>query len=457
MARLVCISNRLPMETGPAGGLVVALSAALAESGGTWVGWSGATAATPSPALAPIDGGPFGRLAFDLTEAEVAGYYMGYANSVLWPILHSRADLMRIAHDELAVYKAVNRRLARMVLDVIAADDLLWVHDFHLLPLAWELRALGARNRVGLFLHTPFAAPHDMAALPNAGEVAEWLACHDLVGLQTEADVARARASLAAVAEARPGAGGQVVIGRRATRITAFPVAIDVGEFAALAGAEYRRLPPGLVRPDRALMIGVDRLDYTKGLPQRFRALAAFLEAHEDWQGHVSLLQIAPPTREGLAAYDAIRDETEALAGHINGRFADITWSPLRYIHRPVARERLAGLHRAARAALVTPLMDGMNLVAKEYVAAQDAADPGVLVLSQFAGAAEQMADALLVNPHDIEQVAGAIHVALSMPVRDRRRRHERLFAGLLARDVHWWSAAFLGTLRGPRPEPPPA
>jgi trehalose 6-phosphate synthase len=455
--RLICVSNRLPTGDAPSGGLVVALADVLAETGGTWVGWSGASAGTASAALAPVEGGPFRRLAFDLTDAEVAGYYAGYANAVLWPILHARADLMDIVHEDLAVYKAVNRRLAGMLIDVIAPDDIVWVHDFHLLPLAWELRALGAANRIGLFLHTPFPAPQDMAALPNAGEVAGWLSQHDLVGLQTEADVRKFRASLSALAEARAGEDGIVELGRRATRVAAFPISIDTREFAELAVAEHRSLPPGIVKPDRALVIGVDRLDYTKGLPQRFRAFAAFLERHEDWHRHVSLLQISPPTREGVAAYDAIRDETEALAGRINGQFADITWAPIRYIHRHVARERLAGLYRAARVALVTPLMDGMNLVAKEYVAAQDPADPGVLVLSQFAGAAEQMQDALQVNPHDIEQVAAAIHSALVMPPRERRRRQERLMEGLLAQDVHWWSAAFLTALRGPRPSQPSA
>ncbi len=454
MGRLIAVSNRLPTGPNPTGGLVVALSDVLAGSGGLWVGWGGDIAEAPADRLADLGEGPFRRLAFDLTAAEVEGYYLGHANSVLWPVLHGRTDLMQIASGHLMAYKAVNGRLARMLAALVEPDDLLWVHDFHLLPLAWELRALGVENRIGLFLHTPFPAPFDLAALPNAAETCDWLMRYDLVGLQTAADLRKFRAALAAVAGADTSDdGGLVRLGRQTTRAAALPIAIDTAGFAALAEAEFGRLPPGVVKSERALIIGVDRLDYSKGLPQRFRAFAEFLARNEDWHRHVSLLQISPPTREGVAAYDAIREETEVLAGRINGAYADITWAPLRYIHRQIPRATLAGLYRAARVGLVTPLMDGMNLVAKEYVAAQDPADPGVLILSQFAGAAEQMEDALIVNPHDVEQVARAIRTALTMPPRERHRRYERLMAGLLAQDVHGWSAAFLQALGGPRPQ----
>ena len=463
MGRLVCVSNRIPLGADPSGGLVVALGDVLAGSDGVWIGAAGGPVETPARSLTPIEGGPFRRLSFDLTEAELAGYYAGYANAVLWPILHGRADLMAISGEALSVYKAVNRRIARMLMPELRPDDLVWVHDFHLFPLAHELRVLGARNRIGFFLHTPFPAPFDMAALPNGLELCHWLMRYDLVGLQGTRDVRKFRASLRALAEAdtgpEPGAtsgldedaaedDGVIRLAGNVARVAAFPIAIDTAEFAALAEAEHGRLPPGIVKPDRALMIGVDRLDYSKGIPQRFRSFDTFLDRHPDMHRHVSLLQIAPPTREGVEAYDAIRAETEALAGRINGAHADLGWAPIRYIHRHVARETLAGLFRAARVGLVTPLMDGMNLVAKEYVAAQDPADPGVLVLSQFAGAAEQMEDALIVNPHDIEQVAGAMLTALTMAPGERRKRHEQLLEGLEARDVHWWAQAFLDALR---------
>jgi trehalose 6-phosphate synthase len=447
MGRLICISNRLPLGPNPTGGLVVAVKDALEGAGGVWIGSSGNTVDAPDDRLTEIPGAGFRRLAFDLTEAEQDGYYSGYSNAVLWPIFHARTDLAQIAAEHLQAYRAVNARVARMVAAEVQPDDRIWVHDFHFLALAHELRVLGVTNPIGFFLHTPFPAPDDMGALPNGEEVCRWLSRFDLVGLQTERDVRKCRASLLAVGGAEEPGGDLMRVAGREMRVAAFPIAIDVAEFAALAEAEFARLPPGIVKGDRALMIGVDRLDYTKGLPNRFRAFAEFLNRHEDWHRHVSLLQISPPTREGLKAYDTIREETETLAGRINGAYADITWQPIRYIHRSIPRETLAGLYRGARVGLVTPLMDGMNLVAKEYVAAQDPADPGVLILSQFAGAAEQMEDALMVNPHDPEHLAGVIHEALTLPLADRRRRHGRLMEGLVAQDVHWWSRSFLEAL----------
>ncbi len=447
MSRLICVSNRIPTGPNPSGGLVVALADVLDETGGIWVGSSGDTVINPADTLREIEGGPFRRLAFDLTADEQARYYGGYSNSVLWPILHGRADLMQIASEDLAVYKSVNRRIARMLAALLQPDDRLWVHDFHLLPLAYELRVLGVTNRIGFFLHTPFTAPFEMAAMPNGLEMCHWLMRYDLIGLQSDRDVRKFNASLAAVAEAEVLDDHMIRLGRETVQVGAYPISIDAEEFANLAEAQFHKLPEGIVKSSRALMIGVDRLDYTKGLPQRFRAFGEFLERHQDWHRKVSLLQIAPPTRDGLKAYDTIREETETLAGRINGANADLGWAPIRFIHRPIPRETLAGLYRAAHVGLVTPLMDGMNLVAKEFVAAQNPADPGVLILSHFAGAAEQMEDALLVNPHDTEQVATTILTALTMAPGERRKRYERLMQGLLDRDVHWWSRAFLDDL----------
>ncbi len=451
MSRLICVSNRIPTGPNPSGGLVVALADVLAATGGVWVGFGGQTRDAPSDALTEIEGGPFRRLSFDLSEQELQGYYAGHSNSVLWPILHARADLMEIGSGHLSVYKSVNRRIARMLAGILKPDDRIWVHDFHLIPLAYELRVLGFENPIGFFLHTPFPAPFDMAALPNAFEVCTWLMHYDLIGLQSERDVRKFHASLTAEAEAEPDGRFHMRLGQRRVCVRAFPIAIDTAEFQKLAAEQFERLPPGIVKKDRRLLIGVDRLDYSKGLPQRFKAFATFLAQNEDWHRHVSLLQISPPTREGVKAYDTIREETETLAGRINGAYADLGWAPLRYIHRPIARETLAGLFRAAHVGLVTPLMDGMNLVAKEYIAAQDPDDPGVLILSQFAGAAEQMDEALIVNPHDTEQVAATILTALTMSAGERRRRYEQLMQGLTNRDVHWWSKAFLSSLDATR------
>ena len=447
MARLICLSNRIPLGPNPSGGLVVALEDALTETGGLWIGSSGKPVEDPVEELRPVEGGPFARMIFDLSPQENEEYYAGCANSVLWPLFHGRTDLMDIRSEFLAAYKSVNRRIARMLVAILRPDDRIWVHDFHLIPLAHELRNLGVTNRIGFFLHTPFPTPLAMQALPNGEEICFWLAAYDLVGLQAERDTRNALAAMVELGGATELAGGVARMGLRQVRIATFPIAIDATEFQSLAEAEFDKLPPGIVKADRRLMIGVDRLDYSKGVPQRFRAFGEFLDRHEDWHRHVSLLQISPPTREGVQAYDDIRAELEHLAGSINGTHADITWNPIRYIHRAVPREMLAGLYRAADVALVTPLMDGMNLVAKEFVAAQNPEDPGVLILSQFAGAAEQMPEALIINPHDIEQMATSMLTALAMSQRERIERHSALMAGLVAHDVHWWSKGFLTAL----------
>ncbi|MEI4471862.1 alpha,alpha-trehalose-phosphate synthase (UDP-forming) [Frigidibacter sp. MR17.24] len=445
--RLICVSNRIPTGAEPSGGLVVALADVLARSGGVWIGAAPDTAEGPDDSLSEIAGGPFRRLAFRLTEAEHDGYYAGYSNAVLWPVVHDRADLMAYRREDRETYRAVNRRIARMVAAVLRPGDRLWIHDYHLLPLAAELRRLGVDVPIGFFLHTPFPTALALQAMPHGDEICGWLMAHDLVGLQAERDCVHARSALTRVGGIEETAEGLYAHEGRRLRVAAFPIGIDTADFARTAAEAFDRLPPGIVKPPRQLMIGVDRLDYSKGLPNRFRAFRHFLDRHEDWHRRVSLLQIAPPTREGLKAYDQIREELEGLAGKVNGAFADITWTPIRYIHRPVPRDVLAGLYRASHIALVTPLMDGMNLVAKEFVAAQDPGDPGVLILSRFAGAAEQMPEALVVNPHDEGEIAGQILTALTMPLAERRRRYAALMQDLAARDVHWWSGGFLSAL----------
>ena len=451
MGRLVVVSNRLPLGENPSGGLVVALKEAL-SGGGLWIGNSGVSAeGEPSPDLESHPGAPFDRLSFDITEAEHEGYYLGYANSVLWPLCHRRVDLLEMRPEYLSAYRRVNRRIARQVARVVGPDDGIWVQDYHHLPLAHELRAQGVKNPIGLFLHIPFPGPMAFQALPNAEEVARWIAAFDLFGLQGKRDVSACLEALRTIPGAEVRADGRVAIEGAEVRVAAFPIGIDVDDFLAAAEKAGPR-PEG-----PALIIGVDRLDYSKGIPQRFRAYADLLDRRPDLAGQVELLQIAPPTREEVQAYQDIREELEQLTGQINGAHADLDWTPIRYIHRPVPRERLAVLFRHARVGLVTPLADGMNLVAKEFVCAQDPADPGVLVLSKFAGAAEQMGrHALIVNPHDVEEMAQAIVTALWMSEGERRERHAELLEGLRAQDIHWWRRSFLAALdvasgRGPK------
>ncbi len=443
MGRLIVVSNRLPLGDTSSGGLVVALKDALTD-GGVWIGNSGKIAKEPSSELRDHPGAPFQRLSFDLTRAEYRNFYLGYSNSVLWPLCHGRADLLELQPAYLEAYREVNRRIARMVADVAEPDDRIWVQDYHLFPLAHELRALGVEAPIGFFLHIPFPGPMEFQALSNGRELCQWIAAYDLMGLQASRDVASCLQVFRQVPGAQILLNGQLKLEDRIVRVASFPIAIDPVEFAHMA----EKAPVRTLSEEADLVIGVDRLDYSKGLPQRFRAFGHLLDDRPDLAGRVGLLQIAPPTREEVKAYQDIREELEQLSGRINGAHATLGWTPIRYIHRAVDRARLAGLFREARVGMVTPLADGMNLVAKEYVAAQNPEDPGVLVLSKFAGAVEQMSGgAIIVNPHDIAEMAEALAQALVMPLEERRRRYEAMAAVLRDQDIAWWRERFLSAL----------
>ncbi|MGR3484578.1 MAG: alpha,alpha-trehalose-phosphate synthase (UDP-forming) [Paracoccaceae bacterium] len=445
--RLIVVSNRIPTEAEPSGGLVVALHAALSDRGGVWIGSSGERSEAPGDDLRPLPvGGAYERLAFDLTEAEHQGFYLGYANSVLWPLFHHRADLIHIEEADRHAYLSVNRRVADMIAKVVRPDDVIWVHDYHFLPLARELRRAGVTCRLGFFLHIPFPYAGDIQALPDAREFPGWLAAYDLVGLQTQRDVATAIEYFRKDTVAEFDLRGALSLGDRSFEIRSFPIGIDVDEFqraAEAADIEIVNLPA-----EQKLLLGVDRLDYSKGLPQRFAAFAEWLDRREETHGpRATLLQIAPPSREDVEAYREIREELERLAGSVNGEYAELDWTPIRYLRRPLPREVIAGLYRRADVMLVTPLADGMNLVAKEYVAAQDGADPGVLILSPFAGAAEQLSGAVMVSPYDAQGMADAIEEAIAMPLSERQARYLAMMHTLRETDIAWWTDRYLRAL----------
>ena len=459
MARLVCVSNRLadPRKT-EAGGLAVALSGALKAAGGLWFGWSGKILENTEGAT-PDDGevqmqqaGSVTLATIDLSQSDYDAYYLGYSNGVLWPIFHYRLDLADFDAGYIDGYRRVNQLFARKLMPLLQPDDIVWVHDYHLIPLAAELRALGCTNRIGFFLHIPLPPQLILAAIPGH----EWLLraffAYDLVGFQSNADLLHFCRYVSAEAHAEDqGDGKRWRAFGRTLQAGAFPIGIDVAEFDALAKAPdatamYTRMKEEYSR--RQLLVGVDRLDYSKGLPQRLRAFREMLRRYPENSRSTTLIQIAAPSRESVDAYADILRELESLAGSINGDFGELDWMPVRYIHRTVARKKLPGLYRAARVALVTPLRDGMNLVAKEFIVSQDPDDPGVLVLSRFAGAAEQMQqDAILVNPYDASATAEAIQFALQMPLAERRRRHQSMLASICSFDVHWWSNNFLRQL----------
>ncbi len=455
MSRLVVVSNRVadPRKAAAAGGLAVALGDALAASGGLWFGWSGTVVEGGTPGEGEMHTQPAGNVTLstvDLCREDHDSYYLGYSNGVLWPVFHYRLDLADFDAGYIGGYRRVNQLLARKLLPLIKPADIIWVHDYHLIPMAAELRALGCRNRIGFFLHIPLPPPLILAAVPEHEWLIRSLFAYDLVGFQTHVDVEHFSRYVGEEVGAETLAEHQFRAFGRKVRAQAFPIGIDVDELAALthgkeASDMYERMKDEYSR--RRILLGVERLDYSKGLPQRLRAFRELLKNYPENLNSATLIQIASPSREALDTYAGLRQELESLCGSINGDYGELDWMPVRYIHRNVARKRLPGLYRAAAVALVTPLRDGMNLVAKEFIAAQDPANPGVLVLSRFAGAAEQLREALLVNPYDTHGTAETIQLALQMPLVERQRRHQLLLERIRRQDVHWWRQAFLDAL----------
>ncbi|QIL70273.1 alpha,alpha-trehalose-phosphate synthase (UDP-forming) [Diaphorobacter sp. HDW4B] len=456
MGRLVVVSNRLADPRKPAaGGLAVALGESLQKSGGLWFGWSGNIsedgASGNDSNLHMRNSGKVTLATVDLNRSAYESYYEGYSNSVLWPVFHYRLDLANFNTSHLAGYRRVNQLFARKLKPLLRDDDTIWVHDYHLIPLAAELRALGCRQRIGFFLHIPLPPALILAAIPQHEWLMRSLFAYDLVGLQSEADVAHCMHYMTTEAQATLQDDQRLSAFGATVQVKAFPIGIDVQEFQRLGRSQDAVDTFESVRNEysrRQLLLGIDRLDYSKGIPQRVRAFRELLERYPDNVHSATLLMIASPSRDAVNAYVDLRQELEGLCGAINGDFGDLDWIPVRYIHRTVARKRVPGLCRASRVGLVTPLRDGMNLVAKEYVVAQDPEDPGVLVLSRFAGAAEQLRDALLVNPYDAQGMAESIQTALHMPLAERQRRHSALLENIQRYDIHWWREAFLATLQ---------
>jgi trehalose 6-phosphate synthase len=445
--RLVVVSNRVgDLSNGSqSGGLAVAVGEALKANGGLWFGWSGHVSDTPAPPHERRFGCGVTTATMDFTPEEHELYYLGFSNRCLWPLFHYRLDLIQISDEEKDAYFATNDRIAEELCRLIHSDDRIWIQDYHLIPLAAALRKRHSTGPIGFFLHIPFPPPEVFTAVPHHERLARCLFACDVIGFQTHRDrqnFARYVTEVLggqALSDNRLQAFGQTAIA------DAFPIGIDAGSFAQAARDGATRMDELIDR--QKVIIGVDRLDYTKGLPQRIEAFETLLTRNQDLHGKVTMLQIAPPTRDGVKAYADIRAELESAAGRVNGRFGDFDWVPVRYVHRAYPRDRLATVYRLARVGLITPLRDGMNLVAKEYVAAQDPEDPGVLILSHFAGAAEQLKDALLVNPYDSGNVAAAIERGLEMGLEERRARHRALLRNVVRENVDWWYSRFLSAL----------
>ena len=469
MTRLMVVSNRVNVpstrQRPQAGGLAVAITGALAEYGGVWFGWDGTVARRTPRAAHTTQRDHITYATTPLTQEEYDQYYAGFSNEVLWPVCHFMLGRMEFRPESREGYEATNARFAELLLPLIEGDEIIWVHDYHLVPLARALRERGVDRPIGFFLHIPFPSYGLLRAMPGWRRWLRALAEYDLIGVQTPEDRRALETSLVYGLGAKFVEDGVDLDGRH-VRTTAQPVGVEADELAALAERTSRsRRVQRLVQSlgPRDLIIGAERLDYSKGLPQRFDAYEALLAHHRERRGRTVFMQIASPSRENIAEYEQLRELLESKAGHINGIYADFDWVPTRYLNKTFARESLLGFFRTARVGLVTPLRDGMNLVAKEFVAAQAPEDPGVLVLSELAGAATELESAVQVNPFDPDGMGEALERALTMGITERRERWQAMIEVLRANGLTAWRHRYLETLeraardRRAHPRPPEA
>ena len=452
MSRLVVVSNRIAPpddKKASAGGLAVGVMGALKAAGGLWFGWSGEIGDEDSP-LQKVTRGDITWASFNLNEKDHDLYYNQFSNAVLWPAFHYRLDLVNFQREAWEGYLRVNATLADKLLPLIEPKDTLWVHDYHLLPFASELRKRGVNNRIGFFLHIPFPTPEVFNALPPHAELLEQLCDYDLLGFQTENDRLAFLDCVSAQTRLTSKGSNQHQAWGHTFRTEVYPIGIDPKEIAQQAQGP---LPPKLAQLKAELkhvqnIFSVERLDYSKGLPERFQAYEALLEKYPQHHGKIRYTQIAPTSRGDVQAYQDIRHQLENAAGRINGQYGQLGWTPLFYLNQHFDRKLLMKVFRYSDVGLVTPLRDGMNLVAKEYVAVQDPANPGVLVLSQFAGAANELTSALIVNPYDRDEVAEALNRALVMPLTERISRHAEMMEVIERNDINHWQERFIADLK---------
>jgi trehalose 6-phosphate synthase len=459
---VIVVSNRVGGTNADepiSGGLAAALIPMVRKCGAIWVGHSGDVRGPyrtreSFAAIRALGGGTI--VAVDPPKEHYIGYYEGFANSALWPALHSRIDLIDVTADHYASYRKVNTSMARRLLHFAKQDSVFWVHDYHFLPLGAELRRLGIDCPIGFFLHTPWPNRRFMAAVPHNTDIVREMLAYDLVGFQTTEDrqnfedYLRYELDLTLNNDTIASTWGW-------TQLATFPVGIDADEFAARATAavgrpDVLRLHAGL--KGSKLVFGVDRLDYTKGLTSRFRAFDRMLHIEPSLKRMVSFLQVAAPSRANIRPYRELKVDLDTLVTEINGRHQQTDWTPIHYFNQEVSQSTLAGVYRTAQVGLVTPFHDGMNLVAKEFIAAQNPVDPGVLVLSTFTGAAKELDAALLVSPHDVDGIARQIARALTMSREERRERWQTMVAKLKRSSVQSWSSAFLDALSETRRMP---
>lgn len=462
--RLVIVSNRLPIavtrgdlghwQVQPSlGGLVTALTPVLRERGGLWIGWPGTLEEVDVDELlaVPSRNSGYTLKPVSLTKEEVNQYYFGFSNEIIWPLFHDLQSRCNFDPAYWKAFQAVNHKFAQVTAENARIEDYIWVHDYHLMLVAKELRSMGVDNKIGFFLHTPFPPLDICVKLPWHTQILGALLEYDLIGFQTRRDRNNFVHCLEAMFKGlRVDARRQVstiTTPKREIRVGSFPISIDFRDFSRQAASQVVAEAAGQLRgaiPNQQIVLGVDRLDYSKGIPEKLRAFRNALERFEDLHGKVTLVQIVVPSREDIPEYKALRTEIEGLVSEINGEFTQPGWIPVHYMFRSFERTELLAYYRAADIALITSLKDGMNLVAKEYCAA-NIDESGVLILSDFAGAASQLRrNSLPVHPYDTEGVADAIYRAYNMSADERRWRMRRLRKSVAKRDVFWWVDSFL-------------
>ena len=459
---LLVVSNRLPdlrhvegddgERKRSVGGLVSALEPALRSRGGMWLGWSGKTVSSSEPittGIAEQDESSGVQLAWvDYTESWYRNYYAGFCNGTLWPLFHSFPTRVEMSDAGWSAYREVHEAFADLAAPHTSSRATIWAHDYHLLLFAHVMRQRGHRGPMGHFLHIPFPALDIFAMLPWAAQLMDALLDFDLLGFHTPQHVANFLSCASALLPAK--VSDDVVKHRgRETHVAALPIGIVPDAFQESPEPAVVEEIEGMMRTlgEAKLVLGVDRLDYTKGIPERLQAFGRMLEMFPEWRGKVSLVQISVPSRADVPLYAEQRATIESIVGRLNGEFGEATWIPVRYLYRSYGKQQLAQLYRSAAVGYVTPLRDGMNLVAKEYEAAQDPEDPGVLLLSQFAGAAVEMQDAVLTNPYHIDGMARDLDRALRMQRDERKARHTKLLATVQRSNAVTWAESFLDAL----------
>lgn len=462
--RLLIVSNRLPVvltkkgrkwSAAPgSGGLVTALAPVLRNRGGLWIGWPGTVEASAKQLAKALAGATrqsgFTLKPVPLTREERDRYYFGMANEIIWPMFHDLFTRCSFDPTYWSSYQGVNRKFAEVITEQLNGDYI-WVHDYHLMSVGQELRQMGVTESIGFFLHTPFPPLDVFMKLPWRFQILRALVSYDLIGFQTLRDRRNfTQCVRTLIRDASVRGKGQVLtlgLRDRDVRVGAFPISIDYREFAHLAGTKEVAEQAWTIRrhlPNSQIILGIDRLDYTKGIPERLRAFSNALIRYPELRERIVLIQIVVPSRRQIPEYQDLKAEIEGLVSEINGQFTRSGWVPIHYMFRSLDRRELLAYYRTAEIALVTPLKDGMNLIAKEYCASSPE-EHCVLILSEFAGAAAQLqTGALLVNPYDEEGVADAIYDAFTMPIAERKRRMRKLRASVRKQDIYWWVNSFL-------------